>query len=128
MLTIKPIEKKDDQRTLCGVCGAEYCADYFAYAAYDDEKFIGICQFGMGDGVGHIYDISHAPDTDDFESLFLLGRAALNFIDLCGVADAYFEGEEGRLSKAVGFKRTDDGKLYMDLRGFFTDHDKHSQK
>ena len=51
----------------------------------------------MGDGAGHIYNISPAPDTDDFESLFLLGRAALNFIDLCGVYDANFEGEEGSL-------------------------------
>ena len=74
----------------------------------------------MRDGTGHIYDIAPAPDTDDFTSQFVLGRAALNFMDLCGVEDAYFEGEESRLTKAVGFKMLEDGRLYMCLKGFFT--------
>ena len=120
MLTVKPIEKKEDQKTLCEQCGAVFGADYFAYAAYEDGVFLGVCQFSMRDGYGRIYDIAPAPDTDDFTSLFVLGRAALNFIDLCGVHDAYFEGEESRLTKAVGFKKQDDGTLYMNLRGFFT--------
>lgn len=125
MITVKPIEKKEEQKALCELCSITYNADYFAYSAYDDEKFLGLCQFGMGDGVGHIYDISASPDTDDFEALFLLGRAALNFIDLCGVSDAFFEGEESRISTAVGFKKNDDGRLYMNLRGFFADPCKH---
>ena len=120
MLTVKPIEKKEDQKTLCEQCGAVFNADHFAYAAYEDGVFLGVCQFSMRDGYGRIYDIAPAPDTDDFTSLFVLGRAALNFIDLCGVHDAYFEGEESRLTKAVGFKKQDDGTLYMNLRGFFT--------
>jgi hypothetical protein len=41
-------------------------------------------------------------------------------MDLCGVENAYFEGEESRLSKAVGFKKQEDGRLYMCLKGFFT--------
>jgi hypothetical protein len=120
MLTVKPIDKKEDQKILCEKCFVTYNADYFAYSAYEDGVFLGVCQFGMRDGVGHIYDIAPAPDTDDFTAQFVLGRAALNFIDLCGVKDAYFEGEESRLTLAVGFKKRDDGKLYMNLEGFFT--------
>ncbi len=120
MLAVKPIEKKEDQRTLCERCGVTYVEDYFAYSAYEDGKFLGVCQFSMFDGCGHIYDIAQAKGEDDFTSLFVLGRAALNFMDLCGVGDAYFEGEESRLTLAVGFKKNEEGRLYMDLRGFFT--------
>lgn len=120
MLTVKPIDKKEDQKLICEQCGVAYNADYFAYAAYEDGAFLGICQFSMRDGNGRVYNITPAPGTDDFTAQFVLGRAALNFMDLCGAHDAYFEGKESRLTKAVGFKKTDDGKLYMNLRGFFT--------
>ncbi len=122
MLKIKPIEKKEDQRALCEKCSLEYNADYFAYSAYEDGVLLGVCQFGMRDGLGHIHNIGAPEGVDDFPSLLLLGRASLNFIDLCGVHDAYFEGEESRLSLAIGFKKNEDGRLYMDLRGFFTEH------
>ena len=120
MLTVRPIEKKEDQERFCEECGVPYNADYFAYSAYEDGCFLGICQFGMRDGAGHVYHIAPAPGTDDFTSQFVLGRAALNFMDLCGVEDAYFEGDESRLTKAVGFKKQEDGRLYMCLKGFFT--------
>ena len=100
-LTVRPIEKKEDQKLFCEQCGVTYNADYFAYSAYEDGEFLGICQFGMSDGDGHVYHIAPAPGTDDFTSQFVLGRAALNFMDLCGVENAYFEGEESRLSKDV---------------------------
>ena len=120
MLKVKPIEKKEDQKLLCEKCGIPYNVDYFAYSAYEDGVFLGVCQFSMRDGDGHVYHIAPAPDTDDFTSLFVLGRAALNFMDLCGVENAYFEGEESRLTKAVGFRKLENGRLYMCLKGFFT--------
>lgn len=125
MLTVKPIEKKDEQKFLCEKCSVTYNADYFAYSAYEDGTFLGVCQFGMRDGAGHIYNIAKAPGTDDFTVQFVLGRAALNFMDLCGVEEAYFEGEESRLSLAVGFKKNEEGKLYVNLKGFFSDPCQH---
>jgi hypothetical protein len=47
-----------------------------------------------------------------------MGRAALNFIDLCGAHEAYFEGDKTRAAIAVGF-REKGGKLYADLSGMF---------
>ncbi len=120
MFTVKPIEKKEEQKALCEKCSVRYNADFFAYSAYEDGKFLGICQFGMRDGSGHIYNIAKAPGTDDFTSQFVLGRAALNFMELCGAEEAYFEGEESRLSLAVGFKRNEKGKLYVNLKEFFS--------
>ena len=114
------MSKADEHERVCLTLGLSYDKNQFAYAAYEEGTFLGVCQFSMRDGFGRIYDIAPAPGVDDFTSLFVLGRAALNFIDLCGVHDAYFEGEESRLTRAVGFKKQEDGTLYMNLRGFFT--------
>ena len=52
----------------------------------------------------------------------LLGRAVLNFLDLHGVSDAYFEKRGEVYDKGaliIGFKLKDD-KFYANLRGMFT--------
>ena len=118
MLIIKPIENKDDQKRICGECGVVYRADAMAYSAEDDGKLIGICQFGIGDGEGYVYDLCCVPGVDDFEALFIMGRQTLNFIDLSGTHKAVFCGDESRLTKAIGFK-SKDGALVFDLEGFF---------
>ena len=69
-------------------------------------------------------DYDHVLDwrgVDDFEALIIMGRATMNFIDLCDVHKAYFEGENDRLAKAIGFRLTD-GKYFADLTNMFTSH------
>ena len=50
--------------------------------------------------------------------------AALNFIDLCGIHTAFYDGDEAlpgaQLLHAVGFRKNEAGRLEMDLTGFFT--------
>ena len=41
MLTVLPIQSKDEQKELCSVCGIEFLENAFAYRA-DDSGFIGI--------------------------------------------------------------------------------------
>ena len=107
MLEIKPIENKSDQEKLCALCGVDYNKNALAYSAYEGETQLGICQFYLDGDYGYIY--------------------VLNFIDLCGTHKALFCGEESRLTKAVGFSQKD-GKLFMDLEGFFEDHCSHHKK
>lgn len=126
MLEIKPIEDKNVQMALCAACNVNYNKEAFAYGASVDGEFVGVCQFGMDDRFGYIYDLACVSGKDDFEALFIMGRATLNFIDLCGVHTALFCGEESRLTKAVGFKNKD-GKLVMDLEGFFENPCKHEK-
>lgn len=45
MLIIKPIQEKKEQEEYCALCGCEYDVDCLAYAAFVDEKFVGVCQF-----------------------------------------------------------------------------------
>lgn len=111
---------------LCKECNVKFDPALLAYSATVDGEFFGICQFTMSDKGGAVYDIAPSKKGFNFEALFVLGRAALNFIDLCGVHYARYLGEipdeqTKRLVSAVGFKEGENG-LEVDLNGFFTDH------
>ena len=128
MLEIKPIADKTAQKALCELCGTAYNASALAYSAHDGGVPVGICQFRIIEDAGHLYDLCNTVGTDDMEALIIMGRATLNFIDLCGVHKAYFEGEKTEAAKAVGFKEKD-GRLVLELSGVF-DHpcSKHTDK
>ena len=77
--------------------------------------------------IGRMMDLVTAPDIDDEEALFIMGRQTLNFMDLTGTHEAYFEAKEGdneHLIKWLGFRMTD-GVWYYDLHGKFDAHDHH---
>ena len=129
MLEVLPIPTKIEQEAAAARCAVPYDADCMAYHALVDGELMGICQFCMDEAGGHIRTLATVADTniserDRLESLFVLGRATLNFIDLCGVHFALFEDEnfsdEG-LVKSIGFTRDDKSRLAMNLEGFFTE-------
>lgn len=123
MLVIKPITDKDEQIEICSKCGIEYIEGHFAYKAHDDGVLIACSQFDINSKGALIDAIKQVIGTkDDFEAMFILGRAVLNFLDLCGIEKAYFpsfssESEE-RLAKAIGFKYVD-GVLEATLTNMF---------
>ena len=129
MLKVLPIQTKEEQKSICSMCGVDYNADLLAYAAYDDDKLMGVCQFRLTANGGEIYDLAHAKDTQSFEALFIMGRGTLNFIDLCGIHRAFYDGDESipgaQLLHAIGFRKNDEGRLEMDLTDFFTTPCKH---
>ena len=124
MFKVLPIQSKDTQKELCEKCGVIYDADLLAYAVSVDDEFAGICQFKLTDKGGEIYDIAPALTKNDPDALFVMGRGALNFIDLCGVHFARYVGDvkDELLLKKIGFKQNSDGGFEIDLNGFFTDH------
>lgn len=124
MIEVKPVQEKERQAELCAIGGVEYDADLLMYAAYVDEQLVACCQFGMPKAVGLVADlfpiIARTPEVE--EARFIMGRAALNFIDLCGVHEAYTPApaaEDELLFRKIGFKRVEDGRWYMNLEGFF---------
>ena len=126
MLKVLPIQTKQEQERICVACGVKYDPDLLAYSATVDDVLAGVSQFKLTDKGGIVYDLKSVSSSFDFEAMFVLGRGTLNFIDLCGVHFARFEGEipdeqYERLIKAVGFKKTENG-YEVDLEGFFTDH------
>lgn len=121
MLEIKPIQTKVEQEAACARCGIAFDADCMAYAASENGNFLGMCQFNIESGIGYIKNIALCKDVDDFEALFLMGRAALNFIDLCDIHQAICapNAASPRVIAAVGFKRLDDGRLFADMTHMF---------
>lgn len=123
MLEIKPIEDKNEQETLCRLCGIEYREELFAYKAYEDGKLFAAAQFDICGEYAVIYGMSQVTGSaDDFEGMFILGRAVLNFLDLCGVKEAVYrvtDEHSEKLAKLVGFRKV--GEEYrISLVGLFT--------
>lgn len=133
MLQVLPIQTKEEQAAICEKCGVTFKTDCMAYHALVDGELTAVCQFTMDSEGGHIHDLSLVSgkvftDKDRIESLFVMGRATLNFIDLCGVHTAYFEDTsfEGEgMIKSIGFTKTDDGKWFVDLTDFFVEPCQH---
>ena len=124
MLEVYPIQTKAEQQELCKLAGIEYDVNKLAYKGIVSGQLVGVLQFAIKGKAGYVYDLENVIGVDNEEVLFVMGRAALNFIDLCGVTDNYFVGKtEGReaLIKRIGYKITDDGGWYMDTAGFFTE-------
>ncbi len=122
MLEIKPIQSKSIQKALCEKCSISYIEDAFAYSAYDGDCFLGMSQFTIESGYALIKNLASADGVEDFEAMFILGRAVLNFIDLCSVSTAKIEKDASkeRLARAIGFKRSEDGEyLPLSLIGMF---------
>ncbi len=129
MLKVLPVQTKAEQELACSRCGVTYNPDLLAYAATVDDELVGVCQFRMDDKGGELFDLAAVPEVDDFEAMFIMGRATLNFIDLCGVHYATYHGTptDESLVRAIGFKQNKQGIYEIDLNGFFTEPCKKSK-
>ncbi len=123
MLEIKPIEDKKEQENICKLCGIRYRPELFAYKAYEKGELLAAAQFDIEGKNAAIYDMRQVIGSkDDSEAIFILGRAVLNFLDLCGVETVcYITDDEYSLKTArlIGFKETDH-KMRIRLKGLFT--------
>ena len=111
MFKITPIQEKTRQNEICGICGAIFRPEAFAYQMFD-----------IGDS-GYIYDIKEVPGKDDFEAMFILARQTMNFIDLCGAHTCMADKNSAteRLLIAAGFKIID-GEYFCNMTGMFDGH------
>ena len=123
MIKVTPIQDKQEQERLCALCGIPYHPELLAYFALDSAgRFAGICQFKTDAEGGHLYHLSAPKGFEDIDPLFVMGRATLNFIDLCGFKWAFFDGEctDDALLRRIGFTPDENGRYCVDLDGFFT--------
>ena len=123
MFKIQPIQSRAEQESVAKACGSSIRDGLFAYAMRDaeSEELMGFSQFEISEGRGYITDIKPFGNADDFEAMFILGRATMNFIDTCGAHVSYAAkdaGEEG-LMRSLGFSLTDSGEYYADMHGMF---------
>ena len=126
MFKISPIQNPEEQDVVARACGSSYKSDAFAYVMRDSStnELMGFSQFEIGLSGGVLLDLRPAIGYDDFEAMFILGRATMNFIDMCGahICKADKDAAEERLLKSIGFKATEDGSWYADMSGMFDGH------
>jgi len=127
MLKVLPIQTKTEQQKLCEAVGSEFIPDALAYAAWADEVFCGVCQFKLSPEGGVILSLRSVPGHETFQPMYVMGRAALSFIESCGGERAFFLPEVDESNRllvgAVGFRESE-GRWTIDLRGAF-DHPCH---
>lgn len=122
MLEIKPIQTKEEQEEICGICRVDFDPDFLAYGAIENGKLIGVSQFRILGKYAVIYDLANAAGVGDVEALIIMGKGTLNFIDLCGVKDVIIEAENIKnknLPEILGFKKDSDGIYKINLEGYF---------
>lgn len=120
MLTVLPIQSKDEQRELCNTCSVDFIENAFAYRA-DDGQFIGICQFTFENDCGYIKNLSYAPSIVDNEAMIIMLRAAMSFMLRCGIEHSYIENNAttDTLLRLSGYKADSNGKYYCNLDKFY---------
>lgn len=128
MLEIYPVQDKKEQEAICKTCAMKYDPDSMCYLALVDGNNAGACQFRIKGNHGLIIEMNNTLDTDDKDALFVMGRAALNFIDLCDVHEAYYTGElmDEQTLLRIGFRRVE-GNWYINLSNFFEHPCEHAQ-
>jgi len=126
MFKIEPVQDKTRQKELCEYFGAEFIEDFFGYYMYEVEtgKPMGFSQFEISSGKGYIHDLLPRPDDFDREAMFILGRQTMNFIDICGAHLCYarIDAGDASLLSSIGFKKNEDGELFVDMTGMFDGH------
>jgi hypothetical protein len=123
MFKISPIQSVEEQIKCAKECNTEYKEGAFAYTMNDSETgaIMGFSQFEITSDGGYLHDLRPAVGYDDYEAMFILGRATMNFIDLCGAhtLSASIESGDNSLLRAIGLRPTDNGSLFCDMTGFF---------
>lgn len=122
MLIVKPILDKKLQEDLGKQCGAEFNPDSLAFSAYEDDEFIGFCQFSVSGTIATLTDLRPKIGINDFEAMFIMSRGALNYMDLCGFHQVRCTSKSGDITliRAIGFKEVGNDLFEMNLSDEFT--------
>lgn len=126
MFRIAPVQTETERAQTAEEAGIRLCEGSFLYAMRDCEtgRLLGLAQFDIREESGEILDLVPAPGVDDFEAMFILGRATMDFIDRTGAhrCTALQKGADARLLRAIGFRPAEGDILTCDMMGMFDGH------
>ena len=126
MFKISPIQDENTKQKYLSECGTKAIDGSFAYQMVDQEtgELMGISQFDITSDGACITDLKTKIGYTDFEAMFILGRATMNFIDMCGIhtCSAKPDAGEERLLLSIGFKKSDNGLMFCDMTNMFSGH------
>ena len=125
MFKISPIQDKEIQKKYADDCGVKFFPEAFAYSMINEDngELMGMSQFDITGDCGYIFTLCPKINYSDFEAMFILGRATMNFIDLCGkhTCIAKIDAGEEKLLKSIGFKLHGE-EYFADMNGMFDGH------
>ena len=128
MFKISPVQDCNIAKDYLNFAKRAYRPSAFLYAMTDVETgdLMGLAQFEILGSSAMIYDIATIPDRSDFESMFILGRQTMNFIDSCGAHICYAAecSADASYLKSIGFKKSAEG-FVCDMHGMFDGHCSH---
>lgn len=118
MIAIRPVYTSYEREEYMKPFGIIPQEGFHVIAAHNDGRFVGgaYVSFNGTDGIIHL--MSLIDGYDDYIDRFLIGKAALNFLDLQGAKDILYIGNDEKLAKALGFG-IEDGKMSINLVGYF---------
>ena len=126
MFKISPIQTAMEQTRVALACETVYRNDYLAFAMTDDGtgEIMGFSQFDIRGEVGYLSDLMEAEGHDDYEAMFILGKATLSFLDQCGIKTVIAPIDAGKeqLLVALGFTVCDTGEYTLDISNMFGGH------
>ena len=127
MFKIFPIQDEETKRLYAEACGTQAKSDAFAYGMVDAESLaiMGFAQFDIDKNKAVIYDLKEKIGQNDFEAIFILGRAMLEFCERCGAEDceATLTAAEETLLRAIGLRTLKENEtLFGRIAGMFDGH------
>ena len=115
-----PIQSKEEQREICARLGAEFRIDDLAYRVWIDEEEAGVITFCIKGKKGCLRQICFRKEKEDFEVMFICGRACMNFMDSVGATEGYFLcRKSGAVGSGFGLPEAAGRQLLSQYRGIF---------
>ena len=123
MIAIRPVYTSYEREEYMKPFGIVPEEGFQVIAALNDGRFVGGAYVSFDGTEGTVHLMSLIDGYDDYIDRFLIGKAALNFLDLKGVKNVIYTGNDEKLAKALGFK-SESGKMSLCLEGYFSgNHD-----
>ncbi len=126
MFKIFPIQDENTKKTYADACGAKAIAGAFSYGMMDAEShaIMGFSQFDLDGDSATLYDLKEKTGQSDFEAIFILGRATLEFMERCGAEDckAPLTAADETLLRSIGLRAEWEGGLKGRIAGMFDGH------
>lgn len=119
MLRARPLRDIEEQKNSCNVCGMVHNADYLYFAIFENEtNCLGTLAFKFTKIGAEILEVMPKTGTYDDEAMFILGKAALNFIDLVGPKYVEYKANDSKLAALLEFYPKN-GVMQLNLEGYF---------
>ena len=118
MIAIRPVYTSYEREEYMKPFGIIPKDNQVVIGAINDGRFVGAALVSFNGNKGTVHMMSLIDGYDDYIDRFLIGKAALNFLDLSGAKDITYVGNDEKLAKALGFKIDENG-MNINLIGYF---------